>query len=96
MSQIIDLKEKSLPTNCYVFKHSTTCPTSFAAAENVRGAEIGLVLYWVNVIEQRDLSNWVAEQYGVTHQSPQLILIQQGKVVQSWSHYGITKEVFIR
>lgn len=96
MSQIIDLKEKSLPQTCYVFKHSTACPISFTAADNVRLAIFDLPLYWINVREQRDLSNWVASEYGVTHQSPQLILIEEGKATKSWSHSMITSSVFSR
>ena len=44
---------------------------------------------WINVREQRDLSNWVAATYGVVHESPQLILIRGGKPVQVWSHYDV-------
>lgn len=94
MSQIIDLKEHSLPENCYVFKHSTRCPVSFAAADEVRGASFSLPLYWVNVVEQRPISNWVEACYGVTHASPQLILISNGKAVKSWSHGAISKDIF--
>ena len=89
MSTIQPLKEKSLPEDCLVFKHSTTCPVSASAAQEVRRIQTELPIMWINVREQRDLSNWVAETYGVAHESPQLILIRGGKPEQAWSHYDV-------
>jgi bacillithiol system protein YtxJ len=86
VSTIVDLKEKSLPADCLVFKHSTTCPVSASAAQEVRSMQSTLPVMWINVREQRDISNWVAETYGVAHESPQLILIRAGKPAQVWSH----------
>jgi bacillithiol system protein YtxJ len=89
MSTIIQMSEKALPPSCYLFKHSTTCGISAGAAREVRALVTELPIYWVNVREQRDLSNWVAETYGVAHESPQLILIREGKAQQAWSHYDV-------
>jgi bacillithiol system protein YtxJ len=85
------MKEKTLPANCLVYKHSTTCGISATAAKEVRAMETDLPIYWVNVREQRDLSNWVAETYDVTHESPQLILIRDGKPEKVWSHYEVNR-----
>ena len=89
MSTIIPLNEKALPASCLVFKHSTTCGISAGAAREVRAMSTELPIYWINVREQRDLSTWVAETYAVTHESPQLILIRDGKAAQVWSHYDV-------
>ena len=89
MGTILDLAEQSLPSDCYVFKHSTSCPTSAAAARVVRAHAFDLPLYWINVIEQRALSNWVASTYGVRHESPQLLEIRGGAVKKALSHYEI-------
>lgn len=88
---IIPLVERALPADCLVFKHSTTCPVSAEAAREVRALDAVLPVYQVNVREQRDLSNWVASTYGVTHQSPQLILLRGGKAVRSWSHWDVNR-----
>jgi bacillithiol system protein YtxJ len=85
------MKEKSLPADCIVYKHSTTCGISATAAKEVRAMETALPIYWINVREQRDLSNWVAETYDVTHESPQLILIRGGKPEKVWSHYEVNR-----
>ena len=98
MSEIINLEDKNLPQNCYVFKHSTVCPISFSAADEVKVASkaksFELPLYWVNVREQRELSNWIAEFYNVKHESPQLILIENNKAQNNWSHSSIKANVF--
>ena len=86
MSTVIPLAGRSLPADCLVFKHSTTCPVSAEAAREVAGLATDLPVYQVDVREQRDLSNWVAAEYAVTHESPQLILVRGGKAVRSWSH----------
>jgi bacillithiol system protein YtxJ len=91
VNTIIPMKEKTLPEACIVFKHSTTCGVSVAAAKEVRAMETALPIYWINVREQRDLSDWVAETYGVTHESPQLILIRDGKPEKVWSHYEVNR-----
>jgi bacillithiol system protein YtxJ len=88
---IIDLANRELPPDCYVYKHSTRCGISAAAAAVVRSHDFDLTLYWVNVIEQRDLSNWVASAYGVQHQSPQLIEVRGGVAKRSLSHYDISE-----
>lgn len=78
----------------FVFKHSTSCPVSFAAHHRVVEHWDGRAdlppLYLVKVIESRPLSNAIAAATGVTHQSPQLLLIRDGKAVWNTSHGGIT------
>ena len=91
MSEIIPMTDKALPEDCVVFKHSTTCPISAAAAREVRAMTTGLPIYWVNVREQRDISNWIAATYEISHASPQLILVKGGRPVQTWSHYDINR-----
>lgn len=91
MPTIISLSEKQLPDECFVFKHSTRCPVSAAAAQEVRSGEFDQPLYWINVVEQRELSNWVAERYKVPHQSPQLIRIRGGEPSAVLNHGQIRR-----
>lgn len=91
MSTIIPLQEKALPQACWVFKHSTACPVSARAAREVEALESDLPVYWVNVREQRELSTWIAEALGVRHESPQLILVRDGRAAKSWSHFEVTR-----
>ena len=75
-----------------VYKHSSSCPVSFRARREVAGfAELAEApdIYEVLVIEQRGLSDYVAEVTGVRHQSPQAILLQEGRVIWHGSHFKI-------
>jgi bacillithiol system protein YtxJ len=92
MSTVISLTEKSLPPTCFVYKHSTTCGISARAAMEIETLESPIPVYWVNVREQRELSNWVTAEYGVRHESPQLLLIRDGKVEKVWNHGGIRRD----
>lgn len=74
-----------------MYKHSTTCPTSATTGHEVRALKTDLPIYWINVREQRELSNWVAATYNVPHESPQLILIRGGKLEKTWSHYEVNR-----
>jgi bacillithiol system protein YtxJ len=91
MSTTIPLANRSLPSDCLIFKHSTTCPISAEAAHEVASLVTDLPVYQVDVREQRDLSTWVASAYGVRHESPQLILVRAGKAVRSWSHWQVRR-----
>jgi bacillithiol system protein YtxJ len=93
MSATLPLEKSSLPSTFYVFKHSTTCPTSARAAREVAAARTDLPVFQVNVREQRELAGWVAETYRVDHESPQLILIRDGKAMKIWNHDDIRREV---
>lgn len=76
-----------------IFKHSPACGTSaFAYEEIARVAEERkhVPVYIVDVIGQRSLSQHIAIRLGVTHQSPQLIVVDHGKAVWVKSHYGIS------
>lgn len=51
-------------------------------------------LYWVRVIEERPISLALSERIGVQHQSPQGLLIKNGKAVWNDSHEQLTAENF--
>jgi bacillithiol system protein YtxJ len=46
-------------------------------------------LFYVGVLDDREVSNTIASHYGVLHQSPQLIIIKDGDVVHYASHSAI-------
>jgi len=89
------LLEKSKTDPVLIFKHSTQCSISAQAydefvdfAEGVNGLVCGAV----RVIENRRLSNSIAERFGVRHESPQALLIKDGRVVWHASHWSITSD----
>ena len=46
----------------------------------------------VKVIENRSLSRRIAEETEVRHESPQVLLLDQGQVIMHTSHGQITKK----
>ena len=79
----------------FVFKHSTRCPISSRAdTEVTRFAHRhpDVPVHRVLVVEHRPVSLAVAERLGVTHQSPQAILVRDGNAVWDASHGGITAD----
>lgn len=80
----------------FIFKHSTSCPTSAMAYQRVtayveKGGDIP-PFYLVRVIEFRGVSNAISGRLDVVHQSPQLILVKGDTTVWNASHGGITAE----
>ncbi len=78
-----------------ILKHSTSCSVSAGAHEEfthyVEDNTAGPVDYAiVHVIEERPVSNAIAEQLGVKHASPQAILVKDGQPVWDTSHWHIT------
>ena len=47
--------------------------------------------YYLYVQDARDVSNRVAEQYSIRHESPQVLYIKDGMVVWNTSHWNIKK-----
>lgn len=78
-----------------IFKHSTRCSVSRMALkqfENEFNSSDKVTPYFLDLIAYRDISNEIASRFGVTHQSPQLILIKEGKAVYNVSHSDINAE----
>ena len=46
-------------------------------------------IYYLDLIKYREVSNYIADTLKVYHQSPQLILIENGTVVYNCSHSAI-------
>ena len=88
--------ETALDSELYLlFKHSLLCPISrwaFDEYEAFVKEHPEVATGWIDVRGQRDWSDWVAERTGVVHQSPQALLILDGKVIWDASHDAIKRE----
>lgn len=71
-----------------LFKHSLTCPISARAQEQFVGVG-GAPRYALAVQYAKDVSEAVAERFGVEHASPQLLIIENGEVTQTLTHSQI-------
>lgn len=89
LNEIIDL---STEKPVVIFKHSTRCSISRMALkqfENEFDLNEKVVSFLLDLIEYRNISNEIASRFGVQHQSPQIILICDGKAVYNASHESI-------
>ncbi|MFB5266302.1 bacillithiol system redox-active protein YtxJ [Paenibacillus enshidis] len=78
-----------------LFKHSTRCPISARAHYEMEAylqeAPVSNVEYGIiYVVEDRPVSNEAAARLNVKHESPQVILVKDGKAVWDTSHGSIT------
>ena len=79
-----------------IFKHSLTCGTSAMAEEEVldfvESGQCPMPVYWVRIQAQRGVSNAIAARFGIRHESPQVLILRDGKVIWSATHYRVTKD----
>lgn len=90
LDEIIEESEK-VPV--LIFKHSTRCGISRAVLKiferNYKLNEDQLKLYFLDLLQYRDISNRIAGRFGVQHESPQILIIKGGKSIYDTSHHSI-------
>ncbi len=92
--QLTDIIDTSFTKPVVIFKHSTRCGISAMIKHGLESdwsfGTDELELYYLDLIAYRAISNQVAEDYKVLHQSPQALVIVKGKVVWHGSHQMVT------
>jgi bacillithiol system protein YtxJ len=77
-----------------LFKHSVTCGTSAEALDelidHLNEDQLDARYAIVTVQSHRELSNAVSARLGVRHETPQALLIRDGRVIWSASHFRVT------
>lgn len=80
-----------------IFKHSTSCFISKTVLKNfekeVANSDKDVSYYFLDLLANRSISNKIADDLGVTHQSPQLIVLENGKAVADASHQSISVDI---
>lgn len=89
----IDATSREKPV--LIYKHSTRCNISAAALSRLERAwtaadDAEQTTYYLDLLAHRDISDAIAERYGVEHESPQTLVIRDGKCVHVAAHFGIT------
>lgn len=90
--QLQEIKEKSQEKPQVIFKHSTRCSISSMAKGRLERANApeDADFYYLDLIMYRDISNRVASVFNVYHESPQVLVIKEGKCIYDESHGGIS------
>ncbi|WBU88832.1 bacillithiol system redox-active protein YtxJ [Cellulophaga omnivescoria] len=95
VTQLPEIEEKSKTKTQIIFKHSTSCGISrmvikmFKNTYNFAAEEADL--YYLDLLQYREVSNEVGYKFQVIHESPQLLVIKNGVTVANASHGAITE-----
>lgn len=90
------IQKESFEKPVMLFKHSTRCSISSMALSRLENYwdidEEALQPVYLDLIAYRNLSNKIAADLGVTHQSPQVLIVKNGKCTYQASHNQIDVE----
>ena len=85
---------RARPGTLWIFKHSRICPESAAARAEVEeyGRAHADDFIGITVVQDhRAASDHAAKVFGVPHESPQVLLLRDGRVVWHASHGEVTQ-----
>lgn len=93
-NQLDEIISLSASKPVLIFKHSTTCGISRMALKTFEREfdfeETEIELYFLDLLNYRALSQDISTKFNVMHQSPQVLVIKNGKVIYNDSHYSIS------
>ncbi len=97
IAQLETIDRDSATQPILIFKHSTRCNISSMALARVERSWNKQTTnlpapYYLDLIKHRDISNSIAERYEVEHQSPQVLVITNGRCIYSQTHSAISVE----
>lgn len=97
LDQLNTIEEASKTKTQAIFKHSTRCGISRMVIQNFERSfdltDTDIDLYYLDLLNYRDLSSEIAARFQVYHESPQFIIIKNGTTVHHASHSAITPQV---
>lgn len=93
MQQLEEIVSASDNIPIVIFKHSTRCDMSSAMLRKFEAKfdfkENQLTPYYLDLIQFRDISNEIASRFEIKHESPQIILLKDGKATGNAAHRDI-------
>lgn len=94
IDQLDAIEKLSFEKPVAIFKHSTRCGVSSMVLKNLNREldsinRDDVAFYFLDLIQFRDISNQVAQRWNIEHQSPQIIILENGLVKNHASHYQI-------
>ena len=90
-----DLERALAEPEAVIYKHSTRCNLCDDAHDEMKRLleqRPDTRVYIVDVLANRDVSNRIADKLGVRHQSPQAIVVRDGRAVWDASHFEVRAE----
>ena len=94
LDQLEEIKSESAERPILIFKHSSRCNISRTTLDRLErhwnDKEMAKVKpYFLDLISNRVISNQLAEEFNVEHESPQIIVVENGKSILNLSHFEI-------
>tara|TARA_B100001059_G_C17794085_1_gene561971 strand:+ start:1215 stop:1595 length:381 start_codon:yes stop_codon:yes gene_type:complete len=93
VNQFNELIKNSYTKPQFIFKHSTRCSISIFVLNDFISSNIGfdenIEGWYLDILKYRSISNLIADNLIVNHQSPQLIIIIDGIACEYNSHENI-------
>ncbi|MBL7921565.1 MAG: bacillithiol system redox-active protein YtxJ [Bacteroidia bacterium] len=101
INQLAIIDRESTSQKILILKHSTRCSISGAALARLERKwkdenNETLKPYYLDLLANRDISNAIAERYNVVHESPQALVISNGKCIFSQTHMEINADDLVR
>jgi bacillithiol system protein YtxJ len=97
--QLREIVTKSKERPQVIFKHSTRCSISSVALRRLQGKDQpnseDVDFYYLDLFAHRNISNKVADVFKVRHESPQVLVIKNGRCVYDESHLGISLDEIV-
>lgn len=92
--QLDQIREESKTKKVLIFKHSSRCSVSRVALDRLERSwkeeeTDNLTPYFLDLISFRETSARIASQFEVEHESPQVLIIQNGESIYDRSHFDI-------
>ena len=89
-----EVRSRSEEEPVLLFKHSSACPVSGSAKEEMHtlAGNEDVPVYKLVVQESRALSDEIADTLDVRHETPQVILLDQKEAVFDTSHFDVTAD----
>lgn len=85
--------EKSFSQPVVIYKHSTRCGLSSVVKSRLERSwsmePLPATCYFLNLIQYRQLSDNLSNQFQVIHESPQILIIVDGVCIFHDSHMGV-------
>ena len=95
--QLTKIKEQSQYRPQVIFKHSTRCSVSSMAKTRLERAGMpdSIDFHLLDLLRFRNLSDQIAEDFSVYHESPQVLIIRNNECIFDESHNGINMDEII-
>ena len=98
-AQLAEIDSHSSERLVFILKHSTRCGISHAALEHYENFATNghdVLVYYLDLLMYREISNTITDKYGVAHSSPQVLVIHEGRSIRHATHYAIDQKWLLK